>query len=82
MNALLVGYDLIGFVDGTNTCPSPSYCDYSYWRSQDQLILHAIISSVDQVEFFVTVVILAALRVLVGSMVGLSHVSKNLLLYL
>lgn len=48
LNALLVGYDLIGFVDGTNTCPSPTHPDYLYWRRQDQLILHAIISSVDQ----------------------------------
>ena len=48
MNALLVGYDLIGFVDGTNTCPSPSHRDHKYWCRQDQLILHAIISTVDQ----------------------------------
>ena len=48
MNALLVGYDLIGFVDGTNRCPSPSHRDYNYWPYQDQLILHAIISSIDQ----------------------------------
>ncbi|KAJ1379217.1 hypothetical protein SESBI_47095 [Sesbania bispinosa] len=47
LNALLIGYDLIGFVDGTNTCPSPSHQNYNYWRRQDQLILHAIISSVD-----------------------------------
>ena len=48
MNALIVGYDLLGFVDGSTTCPSPSHDDYNYWRRQDQLLLHAIISSVDQ----------------------------------
>ena len=48
MNALLVGYDLIGFIDGTKTCPASSHSEYNYWMRQDQLILHAIISSVDQ----------------------------------
>ncbi|KAJ1414185.1 gag-polypeptide of LTR copia-type [Sesbania bispinosa] len=47
-NALLIGYDIVGFVDGTNTCPAPNHQDYNYWCRQDQLILHAIISSVDQ----------------------------------
>ena len=48
MTTLLVGYDLIGFVDGTNTCPAPSHHDFSYWKCQDQLILYVIISFVEQ----------------------------------
>nr|KYP46588.1 hypothetical protein KK1_031818 [Cajanus cajan] len=48
LNALLVGYDLSGFVDGELTCPAPNHHDFIYWRRHDQLILHAIISSVDQ----------------------------------
>ncbi|KAJ1443875.1 gag-polypeptide of LTR copia-type [Sesbania bispinosa] len=48
LDALLIGYDLVGFVDGTNTCPTPNHQDYNYRCRQDQLILHAIISSVDQ----------------------------------
>ena len=48
LNALLVGYDLIGFVDGTTTYPATNHQNYRYWMRQDQLILHAIISSVDQ----------------------------------
>jgi len=48
INALLVGYDLVGFVDGTKMCPAAAHSDYNYWTRQDQLILHAIISSVDQ----------------------------------
>ena len=47
MNAFLVGYDRICFVDSINTCP-PSHRDYNYWCCQGQLILHAIIiSSID-----------------------------------
>lgn len=47
-NALLVGYDLLGFIDGTKTYPATNHADYAYWTRQDQLLLHAIISSVDQ----------------------------------
>ena len=47
MSALFIGYDLVGFIDGTNTCPATNHADYAYWRRQDQLILHAIITSVD-----------------------------------
>lgn len=47
LNALLVGYNLSGFTDGTITCPAPNHQDFNYWKRQDQLILHAIISSVD-----------------------------------
>lgn len=46
-NALLVGYDLIGYVDGTKLCPPTSHAQFNRWKRQDQLILHAIISSVD-----------------------------------
>ncbi|KAJ1411642.1 hypothetical protein SESBI_20957 [Sesbania bispinosa] len=27
LNALFIGYDLIGFVDSTHTCPSPTHRD-------------------------------------------------------
>ncbi|CAA0838968.1 Unknown protein [Striga hermonthica] len=47
INALLVGYDLIGFVNGTKPCPATTADTYTAWCRQDQLILHAIISSVD-----------------------------------
>jgi serine/threonine protein kinase len=46
-NALLVGYDLIGYVDGTGAVPATTDAAYTRWKRQDQLILHAIISSVD-----------------------------------
>ncbi|KAJ1406402.1 gag-polypeptide of LTR copia-type [Sesbania bispinosa] len=54
-NALLVGYGLKGYVDGSKPCPA-KYCDdacitinpnYECWVRQDQLIVHAIISSVE-----------------------------------
>ncbi|MCH99946.1 hypothetical protein A2U01_0020961, partial [Trifolium medium] len=51
--ALLTGYDLLGYVDGTKLCPSQTLPNaattnpaYTHWIRQDQLILHAIISSV------------------------------------
>jgi hypothetical protein len=51
--ALLTGYDLFGYVDGTKPCPSETRSNaattnpaYTHWIRQDQLILHAIISSV------------------------------------
>jgi len=46
-NALLIGYDLFGFVDGTKPSPAANHADYNYWMRQDKLILHAILSSVD-----------------------------------
>lgn len=48
MNALFIGYDLTGFINGTKLCPAETDADYNYWTRQDQLILHAIITSVDQ----------------------------------
>jgi hypothetical protein len=47
MNALFIGYDLTGFIDGTVACPVKTDPNFSYWNRQDQLILHAIITSVD-----------------------------------
>lgn len=47
MNALFIGYDLTGFINGTKLCPAKTDPDYNYWTRQDQLILHAIITSVD-----------------------------------
>ncbi|GAU16981.1 hypothetical protein TSUD_37390 [Trifolium subterraneum] len=46
-NALLIGYDLFGFVDGTKPSHAEDHADYNYWRRQDKLILHAILSSVE-----------------------------------
>ncbi|CAA0842104.1 Unknown protein [Striga hermonthica] len=45
-NALLIGYDLQGYVDGTNPCPPSTDDGYTRWKRQDQLLIHAIISSV------------------------------------
>lgn len=47
MNALFIGYDLTGFIDGTTKCPVKTDPNFSYWTRQDQLILHAILTSVD-----------------------------------
>jgi hypothetical protein len=52
--ALLTGYDLIGYVDGTKPCPSKHLANntttvnpaFTHWVRQDQLILHGIVSSV------------------------------------
>jgi len=46
-NASMVGYDLLGFVDGTKIYPAQTHADHTYWQRQDKLILHVIISSVD-----------------------------------
>lgn len=49
MNALLVGHDLIGYVDGTKPCRSEGQKDLLHWKRQDQFIIHAhFLSSVDQ----------------------------------
>jgi hypothetical protein len=52
--ALLTGYDLMGYVDGTKPCPSKHLENnttavnpaFTHWVRQDQLILHGIVSSV------------------------------------
>lgn len=46
-NFLLIGYDLLNFVDVSKPCPAPTHGDYEYWTRQDQLILHEILSSMD-----------------------------------
>ena len=54
-HVVLIGYDLMGFVDGSKPCPSPSITtingnnlnlDYSLWIWQDQLILSVIAGSI------------------------------------
>lgn len=57
-HSLLLGYDLMGFVDGSVPCPSKTVVKdgqtvspnpaYTYWVRQDQLLLHAIIASVSE----------------------------------
>ncbi|CAJ2637895.1 unnamed protein product [Trifolium pratense] len=47
MNALFIGYDLTGYIDGTTKCPPKTDPNFNFWTRQDQLILHAIITSVD-----------------------------------
>jgi len=47
MNALFIGYDLTGFIDGTKVYPVKTDPNFNYWIRQDQLILHVIITSVD-----------------------------------
>jgi hypothetical protein len=56
-NALLLGYNLMGFVDGTHQCPpeiitldgvevvNPAH---TRWKRQDQLLLHAIMASTSE----------------------------------
>jgi len=49
--ALLTGYDLMGYVDGTKECPSKHLENnsttvnpaFTHWVRQDQLILHGIV---------------------------------------
>ena len=46
-NALLYGYDLMGYVDGSNFCSSIGQpVDRNLWIRQDQCLLHAILVSV------------------------------------
>ncbi|CAL2238106.1 unnamed protein product [Prunus armeniaca] len=46
-NALLIGYDLLGYVDGSSTCPPDTpAAPRALWIRQDQLLLHAILASV------------------------------------
>ncbi|KAF5481134.1 hypothetical protein F2P56_001812 [Juglans regia] len=42
MTNLLLGYDLMGFVDGTHPCPSADNPEYKTWIQQDRLLLLAI----------------------------------------
>lgn len=52
-NALLLGYDLVGYIDGTLSCPLPTLMKkeepnptYHLWQHQDKLLLHGIMASV------------------------------------
>ena len=45
-DSLLIGYDLIGYIDGSHPCPSDNTATTSFWKRQDQLLLHAIRISV------------------------------------
>lgn len=48
--ALLTGYDLLGYIDGTTPCPSEQLAndtttvnpDFTNWVRKDQLILHVL----------------------------------------
>ncbi|KAG6788032.1 hypothetical protein POTOM_004085 [Populus tomentosa] len=51
---LFIGYDLLGYINGSNPCPSPTLITdniiisnpaYSLWARQDQLLLNAIVGS-------------------------------------
>ena len=53
--SLFIGYDLLGYIDGSKPCPPATITrsdiptpnpDYSFWIRQDQLILNAIIGSI------------------------------------
>ncbi|GFZ05429.1 hypothetical protein Acr_17g0010010 [Actinidia rufa] len=46
MTNLLLGYDLMGFVDGTHLCPPAKDPDYKTWIRQDRLLLLAIQTAV------------------------------------
>ncbi|GKU88975.1 hypothetical protein SLEP1_g3180 [Rubroshorea leprosula] len=45
---LIAGYDLLGFLDGTNPCPVATEPTYALWARQDQLLRHALITSVSE----------------------------------
>lgn len=47
-HALLVNYALLGYIDGSKSCPFRTTAAYSLWYHQDQLLLHAIIVSVSE----------------------------------
>ncbi|GKU94149.1 hypothetical protein SLEP1_g7678 [Rubroshorea leprosula] len=45
---LLTGYELNGYLDGKNPCPVATAPEYSLWARQDQLLQHALITSVSE----------------------------------
>ena len=48
-NALLLGYDLMGYIDGSKPChATSSVVSYTFWIHQDQLLLHAILAFVSE----------------------------------
>ncbi|KAJ1376907.1 gag-polypeptide of LTR copia-type [Sesbania bispinosa] len=48
LNALLIGHNLKGYADCTNTCPQSNHPDYDTWIRQDKLIIQALVSSVSE----------------------------------
>ncbi|GLU20628.1 hypothetical protein SLE2022_368180 [Rubroshorea leprosula] len=46
--SLLAGYELDGYLDGRNPCPVATAPEYSLWAHQDQLLCHALITSVSE----------------------------------
>ena len=55
--AILFGYDLLKFINGTYQCPSPTITtdekettnpDYNFWLQQDKLLIGALIGTLDQ----------------------------------
>ncbi|KAK9280505.1 hypothetical protein L1049_014197 [Liquidambar formosana] len=62
-NALLFGYNLMGYIDGSQSCPpklgmsNHNSAFYTFWMRQDQLLLHAILAFVSD---FVTTLIASA----------------------
>ncbi|GKV40995.1 hypothetical protein SLEP1_g48578 [Rubroshorea leprosula] len=45
---LIAGYDLLGFLDGSNLCPVATEPTYAPWAWQDQLLRHALITSISE----------------------------------
>ncbi|XP_012834032.1 PREDICTED: uncharacterized protein LOC105954894 [Erythranthe guttata] len=46
MNNLFLGYDLMGYIDGTILCPQATTSEYKVWVRQDRLLLLAIQTTV------------------------------------
>ncbi|GLT82334.1 hypothetical protein SLE2022_007210 [Rubroshorea leprosula] len=46
--SLLAGYELDGYLDGRTPCPVATAPEYSLWARQDQLLRHALITSVSE----------------------------------
>ncbi|GKV11696.1 hypothetical protein SLEP1_g22924 [Rubroshorea leprosula] len=46
--SLFGGYELDGFLDGSHPCPVATEPTYSLWARQDQLLRHALITSVSE----------------------------------
>ncbi|GKV11820.1 hypothetical protein SLEP1_g23039 [Rubroshorea leprosula] len=46
--SLLAGYELDGYLDGRTPCPVATAPEYSLWAHQDQLLRHALITSISE----------------------------------
>ncbi|GKV37566.1 hypothetical protein SLEP1_g45585 [Rubroshorea leprosula] len=46
--SLLAGYELDGYLDGRNPCPVATALEYSLWARQNQLLRHALITTVSE----------------------------------